>query len=120
MPLPPASPRRLRPARARPEPGPRLISRLFAAHDEVDGWLRRLEAMPGDRRAPLKPELPPQVAAVIERTRRAVAREGDSAWVTAWQRGAPVSISDAVIALLKARHALGQVAERYDARFAMG
>lgn len=111
------SPRLLRPSRSRPEPGPRMTSRLSAAIDEVEGWLSRLEAMPGDRRAPLRPELPPEIAEAIGRTRRAVCREVADSWATSWNRTEPVSNSDAFIALLKAREALGRVAERYDARF---
>lgn len=111
-----ASPRLLRPPRARPDPGPRMMSRVAAAIDEVDGWLSRLEAMPGERRAALKPELLLEVAAAIARAQQAACREIADDWAVSWSRTEPISNSDAFIALLKARHALGRVAERYDAR----
>ena len=85
-------PRQLRPRTAqRGEPSVRMIARLCNASDAIEGWLKRLEAMPGSRRAPLDPELPPYIARVIKRARRAAARDIAEDWVEIWPREAAVS-----------------------------
>lgn len=117
---PPPAPVRARRSRQAvlPLPSGRLFGRLGAAAGEIELWLERLEVLPGPRAAPLAPDLPPQVAATIELARRAAGRGPGRFPAPDWGAGRPVSNTDATIALLKARVALGDLAEHYEARLA--